>query len=615
MPHLSPLLLPSPVGHQYYTTFYVLAVLLNQALLLWVGHRRGYPLRSWLLLTTGVTLAFIVGTKLIAVPGPDWAALWQPGQWPAGTARSVLGGAIGAALAGLALRRWLGYGWHALDAFCLPTAAAYAVQCVGCLLTGCCFGHVAAWGVTYAPDTLPYLVQVQRGLIPATAAHSLPVLPTQALAGLLVLGVGGLLWALRRRPWPGGSWRLLQVALLLLGRFLLEFGRDPAGEQVGAGLLSVGGLALKQVQWVLLPLLLLFGWGWWRRTRATAPAAEVVPANQSLRILLGVAAMLALTALLGPAAFTLPEVLVLKAGLTVVLLAEALALLRRRAEAGPHRLSLPLGLASVVLLFTNQAPAPTDSAAVRRYLTLGVGGTGGAYDQQHIESGCSGSSSRTAYYHRYRVAGGTVEYTVQNPRRAFRALGVGVWRGAEDIGIRQLAPNGPFATGNPDYVLHRRLWDINPYIEYRYPDGGNWSLGFRAGLHLGQLGYADQALRREASGGRPRPMQVLPEASLWTGVRRLAYLQADFGTGPLALGNYVYRLGVGSGLGATDGGHLLAGFALASHYPRPVMGFVSGQLRLGRTGLLLEPSAATDFGRHYQLSGQLRYALPLAGRR
>lgn len=613
MPHVSALLLPSPLGHHYYTTFYVLAFLLNQALLLWIGYRRGYPLRSWLLLTTGVTLAFIVGTKLLAVPGTDWAALWQYGQWPAGAARSVLGGAIGGVLAGLVLRRWLGYGWHALDAFCLPSALAYAVQCVGCLLTGCCFGHVADWGVSYAPGTLPFGVQVERGLIPATAAHSLPVLPTQAIAGLLMLAVGGLLWRLRARPWPGGSWRLLQATLLVAGRFVVEFWRDPAGEQVGAALTTVLGLPLKQVQWLLLPLLALLAWGWWRRTRprATAPAPEIVPANYPLRNLVGVAAMLLLTALLGPAAFTLPEVLVVKAGLAVVLGAELLALLRQGA-AQPRRLAAPLALASVVLLFTNQAPAPTDSAQVRRYLTVGLGAARGAYDQEFTEGGgCNGTPTRTAYYHRYGVLGGTAEYGLRNPSRTFRALGVGVWGGSERIGIRYLDPNGPFVTGGEDEHRRRAIWDVNPYTEFRTRPGARWQTGVRLGLHVGQLSYSARALRREETSGTARSLQVLPELVFWTGVRHILYAHLDVGTGPLALGNYVTRLGLGSGLGASEGGHLLVGFAASNHTPQQSMGFLSAQINLGRSGLLLEPYAATNFGRHYQLSGQLRYRIPL----
>ncbi|MCC3158508.1 prolipoprotein diacylglyceryl transferase [Hymenobacter sp. 15J16-1T3B] len=619
MPHLSSLLLPSPVGHQYYTTFYVLAFLLNQALLLWVGYRRGYPLRSWLLLTTGVTLAFIVGTKLIAAPGTDWAALWQHGQWPAGTARSVLGGAVGAAVAGLVLRRWLGYSWHALDAFCLPTAAAYAVQCVGCLLTGCCFGHVAEWGVSYAPGTLPFLVQVQRGLIPATAAHSLPVLPTQAVAGLLVLGVGGLLWHLRHRPWPGGSWRLLQVALLLAGRFLIEFWRDPAGEQVGAGLTAVGGIALKQVQWALLPLLLLAGWGWWRRTRprAAAPAPEAVPAQQSVRILLGVAVMLGLTALLGPAAFTLPEVLVIKSGLTVVLLAEAVALVRRRAEAGPHRLSVPLGLASVVLLFTNQAPAPVDSAAGRHYLTLSLGSSAGGYDEDRTvvpPSGCSGSGGptlRNAYYHRYAAHGGSVAYTVDNPRRDFAGAGVGVWLGPEHQGVRALTPSGPFLTGSPDSTTTRRLFSVNPYIEFHETSPkGLFYMDYRLGLHIGRLAYPHRNKSFEL-----RPAYVFPDMLLRAGKAGGFFGQMDTGYGPAAVGNFSARLGVGTGLRSARSNYVMAGIGGARNYPHGAMGFVSGRLRLGATGLVLEPYAATNFGRFYQVSGQLFYNLPLDRRK
>lgn len=618
MPHFSALPLPSPLGHHYYTTFYVLAFLLNQALLLWVGYRRGYPLRSWLLLTTGVTLAFIVGTKLIAAPGTDWAALWQHGQWPAGTARSVLGGAVGGVLAGLVLRRWLGYGWHALDAFCLPSAAAYALQCVGCLLTGCCFGHVADWGVTYAPDTLPFLAQVERGLIPVTAAQSLPVVPTQALSGLLVLGVGGLLWALRHRPWPGGSWRLLQAALLVAGRFVVEFWRDPAGEQVGASITTMLGLPLKQVQWLLLPLLVLFGWAWWRRTRPrpAAPAPETIPANHSVRNLLGVAAVLLLTAVLGPAAFTLPEVLVVKAGLTVVLVTELAALLRQ-GLVRPWRLGLPLGLASAVLLFTNQVPA--DSAGGRSFVTLGLGSAVGGYDENRVvepaSGGCSGSgggvAQRRAYYHRHTATGGTLTYWFNNPHRELTSLGLGVWLGADHIGVRTIPVNGPFpTTGAPDSVRKYRLFSINPYMSFRETSAsGNFFVDGRLGLHMGRLAYP-----RKENSFDLQTFPALPDVLVRVGIPGSIFGQLETGYGPAALGNFSMRAGLGSGLRTAHANYFLAGIGTTSNYPHGGFGFISGRVWLGGTGLALEPCLTTNFGRLYQLSGQLYYRLP-AGRR
>ncbi|GAA4380688.1 prolipoprotein diacylglyceryl transferase family protein [Hymenobacter koreensis] len=611
---LAAILIPSAVDQHYYSTFYLLAFLLNQGLLLWEGQRRGYPLRPWLLLTTGATLAFIVGTKLIAIPAAEWAALWQHGEWPSTTARSVLGGAIGGTLGVLVLRRWLGFRWHVVDAFALPMCAAYALQCVGCLLTGCCFGHLApaGWGVLYAPDTLPFLVQVERGLILPTALHSLPVLPTQLFTLALCLITLAVLWSTRHRTWPGGSWRLLQLALLLSGRFIIEFARDPAGEQVGAALSTVAGVSLKQVQWTLLPLLLLsWGW-WWQRTRAAqALAPDVQPPARPMRNLLTVAGLLAVTALLGPGALTLPEMLIVKAGLTVVLVLEVLALLHYGA-ARPRQMGLPLGLASMVLLFTNQAPAPSDSSAVRRYLTLGVGAGNGRYDEDIVDrGGCGSSATRTAYYHRYQVAGGSVAYSTVRPSGNVTTLGLGVWRGAERIGIQSLDPNGPFITTGEDTRITKQLWDVNPYVESRFGDGGHWEVGYRLGLHIGQLGFPSRRLRRELS-GNTLGYQLAPDMMIWTGVRKTLFMQSDIGAGPIALGNNAIRLGLGSGFGKTDGSYLLGGVAWARHHPQGTMGFLSGQISVAGNSLLLEPYAATDFQRHYQLRAQLRYRIPLA---
>jgi phosphatidylglycerol:prolipoprotein diacylglycerol transferase len=606
---MSPLLLPDPHGHQYYTTFYVLAFLLNQALLLWEGHRRGYPLRPWLLLTTGATLAFIVGTKLIAIPAAEWPALWQHGQWPTDTARSVLGGVLGGTVAGLLLRRWLGFGWQAMDAFVLPMCSAYALQTVGCLLTGCCFGHLApgGWGVSYAPGTLPYLAQLQRGLIEPGAAHSLPLIPTQALTGLLALGTGGLLWALRRRPWPGGSWRLLQMALLMAGRFGLEFWRDPAGEQVGATLRTIGGITLKQAQWTLLPLTLLtLGWWAWR-IRSAAPAPEPRPAQRPLRTLLGVAVLLAATAGLGSGALTLPEMLVVKAGLTVVLALEVAALLRHGA-ARPRRLGLPLGLASAVLLFTNQAPAPVDSARVQHRLALSPGGMVGAYDEEYVPKGCAGGPP-DLYDHRYRVQGADLTYSQQRSKGFSTGYGLGVWAGTERIGLRQLiSVPQPYPIAPAVFYRHKQLLDFNPHFDLSWRDRQNCTLMLRTGLHLGTLSNREQppsiTLRN-----------IKPDLLFRVGYQHFC-IQTDAGYGLLGVGNYTGRFGMG--YQSWDGAHhLLLGLVAArhndvSHAGTKVRSFVGASLGLGRTGLGLKSYGATDFGRFHQLELRLRYTLPLS---
>ncbi len=249
------LILPDPHLHDYYSFFYLAGFAIAGALLLHTGHRRRYPWRPWLLLMAGTLLLFILGTKLITGGGADWLTLWRTGVWAPGAARSVLGGLVAATLGVEALRRVLGFhDRRVFDAFALPFVVGLAVQGVGCLLAGCCFGTVAGAGepgVCYAAGTAPWAWQVARGLISGEAGQSLPVVPVQAaqvVLCLLIAGALGLAGRFRRlAAVAGGRWGLA-VGLFALGRFGLEFWRDPAGDLVGASLWH----GLKLVQWGLL---------------------------------------------------------------------------------------------------------------------------------------------------------------------------------------------------------------------------------------------------------------------------------------------------------------------------------------------------------------------------
>ncbi|GAB3848464.1 hypothetical protein GCM10028822_11390 [Hymenobacter terrigena] len=626
------MMLPYAPDHDYYTPFYLLATLTNVLLLLWEGWRRGFPLRPWLTLVAASSLALVLGTKLITHPVGEWSSLLFTNA-PTDTARSILGGSLAAVLTVVALRRWLGLSWAVFDALALPLCAALVVQCVGCVLTGCCFGEPTsgAWGLTYAAGTPPWWAQVQAGLLPATAAHSLPVAPTQLLALLLCAAVGGVLLATRNRRWPVGSWLLLQTGLLLLGRFAQGFWRDAASEPVAGNLYSLMGGRWLELQLWLLPLgLLALGiWAW--RVRRPAPeslfrpdAARPVSASRYLLVLIG---LLGLTAALSPVALTQPETMVVKGLLLLILAVEACLLL----VTGSTRLVnqstiwsldflrsislprlLPLGLAGVVFVLTSQAPA--DSTR-HRMLTLSFGAQQGRYDEDVTHagstsiSGCGGGSpaQRMGYYHDYSVLGGNVAYTLRGPAaRGLQTVGLGVWAGTEHVGFQPLPTNIPFPTTRPGSYASFPLYDINPYVEGR-KQFRHLALGYRLGIHLGRLRNTSTI----AADSSLQTVWAAPDAQLWLGNRRVLFGQVDTGMGSLALGNHTSRFGLGSGLGMDDGRYVLAGMAVATHEAGYNMGFVSANVRLAKTGLSIEPYAASDFGRHYQVNLRLNYRLGL----
>ncbi|MBX0290385.1 prolipoprotein diacylglyceryl transferase [Hymenobacter sp. HSC-4F20] len=576
LPASSSWIIAIPHGPDYYTLFYVLGFGVNVALLLWEGRQRGYPLRSWLMLLGCVAVPFILGTKLLALSGAEWDVVLRSGQLPTSGARSVLGGALASGLILPLLRRIFGYSRHVYDAFALPLCAALMVQCVGCILTGCCFGvpTSGSWGLTYEPDTLPYLVQVYQGLIPASAAHSLPTHPTQLYALVLCAAVSGVLLLTHQLQWPGGSRRWLQVGLLLLGRFVLEFWREPAGEPVGAATHAHGGVALLQLQWALLPLTLLaLGIWWWqvRQARQAVPTPEQAPLNFPGRNLLSVVGLLGLTAWLGPWALTLPEVLVIKALLLAVLGLEGGAYIASLASAlQPVRAALPLGLASATFVLTSQISPDSArlSTTPEKYYTLSGSFNSGSFMREQNSTGCGGATPLELYRHRYTT--GTIDFSrTRMPgvypdgevHKAERTIGIRLHGGIDQE--TPLSSNG--------YNRRTPLIALNPYVQIDRP-----LLGIGGGILLGSLGYHKYTYGDQAS--------ILDlQASVRIGQREKVYGLVDYNYLGYGAANPQQRVGVGTGLGGSTW-QLRAGAASAKLYDVPAgvsrwSGFVEAGVR------------------------------------
>ncbi|WP_201978407.1 prolipoprotein diacylglyceryl transferase family protein [Hymenobacter rubidus] len=629
--------LPDTHGHDFYTPFYLLATLTNVALLLWEGWRRGFPLRPWLTLVAASSLALILGSKLITHPVGEWNALLCSDA-PADSARSILGGSLAAVLSVLALRRWLGLPWAVLDALALPLCAALVVQCVGCVLTGCCFGlpTTGAWGLTYAAGTHPWAMQVQAGLLPATAAHSLPVAPTQVLAMLLCAAVAGVLLATRHKRWPVGAWLLLQTGLLLLGRFAQAFWRDPASEPVAGNVFIWLGTRWLGLQLWLLPLGLLAMGVWvWRVGRVDSPAlsqphdAPLVPASRYLLVMVG---MLGLTAGLSATALTPPETVAVKGLLLAVLALEAGHLLaagstRVVGESTSWSLNflssvtlprlLPVSLAAAVFVLTSQGPAPADSTVAGR-LTLSLDAQQSSYTDIVGTSGCGTSTDVTEYEHRARVAGGEARYDLAHAGPGPTvSVGVGAWAGKDELAITQVNRYVPTGLGQLPSTSFP-LYAISPFAEVNFAKPHRFGGGLRLGLNMGKLGYRlptyyDTTLTT---------LRVGPQFAWWLGWREKVYWQSDLGLGSNCLGHYLARAGIGSGLGRRTGRFVLAGIAMPvgigtsignnqTELPGP-MGFVSAQVPLPHTAISFEPSLLSDFKSNYQVN--LRVNWQVGGR-
>ena len=650
--------LPAVFQPGHYTACYLLAVATYQLLLLHEGWRRGFALRPWLLMQAATLLAFVVGCKLVVLPLAEWPALWLGGAdldtYPV---RSALGGIAASSLVLLALRRWLGLGWAAFDAFVLPLALGLAVQCLGCLAAGCCWGELAGSytpGLCFGPGTGPYLTQVAQGLLPAGAAHALPVVPTQLYALLICLALAGASWATRRRAWPAGTRYLLGTGVVLLAWGVLCQWRDPASQTLGAQSVVVFGVRLLAIQWGVLAAAAAHFAGagglllWAAKSRLVKYLevgfeGEASPAVRPARQLAGAAALLALTAALAPHALTGAEFRVLQVALGAVLLAEVIAWLPALSTASGHwqpRLGLAAALGLLVLM--SQAPAPTARPDSARALDFSFGGVQGGFDQDVLyrEStsggGCGGGAgtvvppSRDGFRHRYQAVGGQVAYQFK-PRNEgiIGTVGLGVWRGTDEVSYAPQALDGPLTFSGTTNQNRYALLSINPFVAGQTPahfDISGLRFGYHLGLHIGTL---TQTSTQRGEALLQPSTYVAPDAQVWAGNRERLFGQADMGFGLGSIGTYTYRLGIGSGLGSRKGGFVTAGYAfadydpfrivaenkgsqrLASQTPGTHQAFVAANIRLLNSGFSLEPTFATDFGPTNQATMKLHYRLKL----
>jgi phosphatidylglycerol:prolipoprotein diacylglycerol transferase len=192
----------------------------------------------------GARLFFVLQHREAIGSVLDFFKFWQGGIVFYGC---ILGGTVGF-LAYWARRRFPFRA--AIDVLAPSLAIGIAVGRFGCFLNGCCYGDVCdvRWAVQFPAGSLAWVDQVRTGLLPAFAARSLPVHPTQLYAvldGLLLLGLLSAYYPLRRRD---GEVMALLAVTYPVSRFLIEILRDD--EQA-----FVAGLTISQGISILLFLI------------------------------------------------------------------------------------------------------------------------------------------------------------------------------------------------------------------------------------------------------------------------------------------------------------------------------------------------------------------------
>lgn len=124
----------------WYSICYLDSNILTFIVIFYLGWRKGYPLLSWVLILVSGALFFIIGTKLLAFRAVEWTSLFREGVFPDTGDKSAIGGLLFAILGIELSRSWLKIREHVLDTYVIVVHLEMAIQKVGCLTAGCCFG-------------------------------------------------------------------------------------------------------------------------------------------------------------------------------------------------------------------------------------------------------------------------------------------------------------------------------------------------------------------------------------------------------------------------------------------------------------------------------------------
>lgn len=534
--------------------------------------RMALPPAEWLALLALAVSAGVIGARVLHF---DAAA-------PAG-AKTIIGAVVFAVAALFAGTRLLRLDARAPDAFSMALPLGFAVGRIGCLLAGCCFGHVTdlPWGAVYDTQSGAFAMQLQAGIIDADAAAALPVHPVQLYEALLGLLAAAAVPHLRGRLRAPGSILLAVLVVMTSGRLLLEFfrARDAA---LYAGMTSV--------QWLLaaaLAAVTLFLFTRERHVRrpASTPSAHVPAATSGRRLaavasvppllLIAVGAQLAPLDRLALILFALPP-----------LVACAMFLMRGAARTA-STLATPAAIPCALLMLALQQPQgmvrPTD---VREYpysetsIGLGLARTEQREErvtgQEYYESSCDGSSGWRDVFGLFDVGrniGGVsiarTTHTSPSTRSTIRLRGF--------VGSEQAVPAGPepaddwsaiVGGAGGSLTVDRRIW------------------GVTGGIALGTFS-GDSAFGN-----------VLPIGGIRLGRLDHVHLFADM--------NHVEPLGhpdavrLGLGYGMNGGSAVRAGLA-GEGTP-----FIGGTI--AARGFQVEPSAV--LGSDYEVRIGLTYTLP-----
>ncbi|GAA0879566.1 hypothetical protein GCM10009119_25340 [Algoriphagus jejuensis] len=510
------------------------------------------PLVSWLLVLAISRLFFIIGTKVIAFSFADWVTAVYQLELPQTTEKVIIGGfALGLAAFFVAIRLFKIH-TGSLDAMAIAIPVSIAIQRIGCLILGCCFGtstHMP-WGVNYGFGSPPHFHQFQVGLIEATATSTTPIHPFQLYEALNGIFVAVLLLIVRKKVKSQGGLFLISIGVWAGIRTIIEFFRDPYAHAMGGEIW--GGL--KVMQWILFGVsLFALGYFYLREKKwRLLPASNYSDPPKQAAVWLVLMISVCMTWLLRNW-LTGPELFAMNLMLIPALFISAFYLFKENTIPSFRWATLALMVLPLLLMSqTLKENLPSDSTRTRGYDFFNVGFSSGDYYSETSfllsgpPSGCGSSRTFETFRNEYWNAGFGYGRTKISEKDAF-SYGANISMG--QYGEEKISTA---------ITSDRFLFSINPYVQYDV----KW-FGIGGGLHIGNL-YWTRAPENLVDTPSPDTgtlkSPIYPQAYMRIGPEHILFADGGLANSlPSPFPSMRAEIALGSGFGLPKGNKLRVG--------------------------------------------------------
>jgi phosphatidylglycerol:prolipoprotein diacylglycerol transferase len=561
------ILIETAHGGMYYSITYLAAILLAAGIAIYSGFRKGYPKISWLLILLAGGIGFIVGEKIFSYSSAQWWQVFTGFTFPSTDKKTILGGIIGL-FAGLCLGRiLLRFRLPVLDNFALGLPLAMAISRVGCLMAGCCYGTPSGlpWGIRYDAASPAYHSHLSHGLIGLGDKFSLTVHPVQLYQVIGCLIIALIVWKTRKHWNANGSLFLFSVLSYTFLRFLIEFVRDPDSSFVLVKMF----FGLKAIQWIILAvmiagsLVLIY-----REARGGEQNITIVPGNNHAWRRAFLMFLMWAAALTGKNWFTELEYFVILIFLLPITLTFSVSLYRRYTVAG-FRWIIPMVLVGSFLLMSQTIIPEEKDDKKTRFTEIGFNTVLGKYNEIVESVKYSPSCESSNIYEPYgdqqkKFYQGEIDFSYNIWRDKYKfKIGTIAFYGQESGEIETDYPAGPTI-------------GVHPYFNFDWKE-----IGLGGGFSIGKLKYLGNIEADKFSAGSKisadyRIWYLLPSFNLRIGPRQSLFAEASLpGHAPSVTPYNLYQIGIGSGLGKTNGTKVVIGYCHSGSSKEYKNGFYS----------------------------------------